>query len=374
MHRRIYATANAVLLVAAIAALAGCAGWREAREPDEGAPAPLLAEAKVPHRIIGEALHAPGYVADELDSPASWIAPGGQRQVIVTAKATHQLLVFDGASGALLRRVGGQGSAPGRFDRPNGISVWADYALVVERDNRRVQVLSLRDWSPLATFGEAQLRSPYGLWLWQPAPGELEVWVTDSYMAGQDTVPPLAELNARIKRYRLVLDGNAVSAQFIDAIGDTTSAGALRVAESMMGDVANRRVLVAEEDRATGTGYRVYDLDGRYTGVEMGVVLMLAQAEGIALKACDDGSGYWIASDQFKDRTLFRLFERKTLQPIGAFAGKRTANTDGIWWSAGGDARFPAGVLYAIDGDAALSAFDWRNIAAALGLPERCTE
>ena len=371
MHPRLNPL-RAALIACLIVALPGCASWRDDREPDEVDDVALLAESGIPHREIAEALHSDAYAADEIDSPAAWLAPGGQRWVLLTAKATHQVLVLDGVTGALLRRVGGEGAAPGRFKRPNGVSVWGDYALVVERDNRRVQVLSLPDFRPLATFGEAELRSPYGLWLWEPAPGELEVWVTDSYMAGKDVVPPMAELGERVKRYRVLLDGDAASARFVDAFGDVGEAGALRMVESVMGDVPNQRVLLAEEHLATGTGYRVYGLDGRYRNADMGVGQMAAQAEGLALRSCEDGTGAWIAADQFKDRTLFQVFDRVTLQPIGAFAGKRTANTDGIWLSQAGDARFPAGVLYAIDNDAGLSAFDWRDIARALDLPERC--
>lgn len=130
------------------------------------------------------------------------------------------------------------------------------------------------------------------------------------------------------------------------------------------------RLLLAEEDVAAGTRIREYGLDGKYRGRDIGADLFKAQAEGMALARCADGSGYWIATDQFKDRSVFHMFDRITLEYRGAFTGKRTANTDGVWLDQSADARFPQGVFYAVNDDQAVAAFDWRDIAAALKLPE----
>jgi 3-phytase len=379
MHSLVPA-ARAVALSAAALLLAGCAllfgsKERDAREPDQAADEePLLARAGIAHVDVAEAFITPPNPPDEVDSPTAWLAPDGKRWLISSGKETDQLRVHDGETGALLQRIGGRGGAPGQFKRPNGVFAWGDRLFVVERDNRRVQVLSLPEFRPLATFGEAELRSPYGLWLHEPEGGQLEVWVTDSYMDGPeyDVVPPLPALAARLKRYTVLVDGDAVSARFEGSAGDITPAGALRVVESIVGDVANGRLLVAEEDVATGTGYRVYGLDGRYGGRDLGVGEFAAQAEGLALWACPDGSGYWIGADQFTDRTLFRLYDRQTLEARGAFAGASTGMTDGIWLSQSPSARFPAGVLYAADKDEAVAAFDWRDVAKALGVRERC--
>ena len=63
----------------------------------------------------------------------------------------------------------------------------------------------------LATFGETELRKPYGLWVSEHASGQLEVLVTDAYMAGEDAqgediLPPLDQLDRRIHRYRVRAD------------------------------------------------------------------------------------------------------------------------------------------------------------------------
>ncbi len=342
------------------------------REPDEGGADPMLATSNVPHAVVAEAFVTASTPQDNLDSPASWVTPQGQRWVITTAKKSGELVVFDGDTGQRLRTVGGKGSAPGQLDRPNGIAVVGDLVLVVERDNHRVQAFSLPAFKSVAVFGADDLKKPYGLWAHEKD-GGIEVIVSDNYMLGADekAVPALADLGQRFRRYQLSRDGAAWKAALTQTFGDTTEAGAIRIAESVYGDADNDRLLLAEEDVATGTRLREYGLaDGKYRGRDLGADLYKAQAEGIALLTCADGGGYWIGTDQFKDRSVFQVFDRKSLQPLGAFAGKVTANTDGVWMDAHGDARFPQGVFYALHDDQAVAAFDWRDIAKALKLPK----
>ena len=103
-----------------------------------------------------------------------------------------------------------------------------------------------------------------------------------------------------------------------------------------------------------------------------GITLNLKNPEGVALWNCDaDQRGYWVAVDQLKP-TLFRVFDRDNLRPMGTFTGDATANTDGIALYAAGTPRFPAGVLYAVDDDLSLSAFDLGEVARALNLSKTC--
>lgn len=349
------------------------------REPDENDEAdPLLAEAGIAHVVVPEAFLSTMEPADNIDSPAAWTAPDGATWVIATAKEGDKgLVIYDGDTGATLRGFGTVGPGPGQFSRPNGVAVSGDLLFVVERDNARVQVLSLPGLETRLSFGTGELRKPYGLWVRELADGAREVLVSDAYMAGvdaqdNDIVPPLDQLDRRILRYRLTGEGEALAAEALGGFGDTGVDGAIRIPESLWGDVANDRLLIAEEDVATGTGYREYSLDGRFGGRSIGVGVFNAQAEGVTLWACADGSGYWIATDQFKDRSLFHVFDRVTLEPRGAFAGETIANTDGVWLHQAGTRQFPAGVFYAVHDDMGIGAFDWRDIAGALGLREGC--
>lgn len=320
--------------------------------------------------------------ADQLDSLATWTGEDGRTWLIATAKGSHRLVVFDGDSGERLREVGSQGNAPGRFDRPNGVAVHGDHVFVVERDNRRVQVLSLPGFEPLGQFGTPELRSPYGLWIGETEPGELQVYVTDSYMHGArfDQVPPLAELDRRVRHYRLHFDARGrPQAQAVTAFGDTTAAAALRMVESIAGDADHDRLLIADESTGHDGGARAstlreYTLAGRYTGRSLPQDSFDAQAEGVALWTCSDGSGYWLAADQRLPQTVFHLFDRLTLASRGSFRGGTTSHTDGIALHAAATPSFPGGVLFAVHDDKAISAFDLRDIARTLNLAPACVE
>jgi 3-phytase len=325
---------------------------------------------------VGEAFLTPMTPADNIDSPASWRNADGRVWLIATAKATDKLAVYDGQTGRHLRDVGSSGTALGQFDRPNGIAVQGDLLFIVERDNHRVQVLQLPDFTPLGTFAGTDLRKPYGLWV-NPQQDGYDVYVTDSYdegedAAGNDILPPLERLNERVRRYHVRVDGGAVQARLVRSIGDTTAKGALRVVESIWGDPVNNRLLVAEEDESYASEFKVYTLAGDFTGSTFGEGVFKAQAEGVMLRTCGEG-GWWITTEQGKERSVFHLFDRKTLAHVGAFHGNTVANTDGIWSSQQASARFPQGALYAVHDDQGVVAFDWRDIASALSLPQDCT-
>ncbi|WP_337926420.1 phytase [Luteimonas saliphila] len=312
---------------------------------------------------------------DELDSLATWPTEDGGTWLIATAKNTHELVVFDADSGEQLRSVGHRGGADGEFLRPNGVFVHGDVLFVSERDNRRVQMLALPDFRPLGSFGEGQLRSPYGLWVHEPVPGELHVYVTDSFMDGPrfDVVPPLEALDQRVRRYRIRFDPDGMpTVHAVGAFGDTREATALRIVESLVGDPAHDRLLVADEDRRHGTALREYTLDGRFTGGGVAPGAFLAEPEGIALWACTADAGYWIVADQLRPLTIFRVFDRVTLAPRGTFSGQVAAWTDGVALHAGATARFPAGALFAVHDDRAVAAFDLGDIARALQLDPAC--
>jgi 3-phytase len=369
-----------LLSVSVAILLASCATTKNDVEPDETRPEPLLGTSGVAHAVVPEAFVTARTPDENVDSPAAWVAADGRVWLFATSKATGRLMVYDGETGADLRRVGTAGDAPGQFLRPNGIFVFNDLLFVVERDNHRVQVLNLPDLKSLGSFGQGDLLQPYGIWVRELGAGDgIEVIVTDAYMAGEypngdDIAPPLPELGKRMKRYAVTVKGGAISARLVESFGDTTAAGAIRIPESLWGDIANARLLIAEEDTRSGTAVREYDLAGNYRGRTIGTDLFKAQAEGITLWSCDDGSGYWIATDQYLDRSLFHLFDRRSLKHLGAFSGAVTGNTDGVWLHAAPTTKFPNGVFYAVHDDQAVAAFDWTAIAKALSLRRHCGE
>ncbi|HRP71483.1 MAG TPA: phytase [Luteimonas sp.] len=325
---------------------------------------------------VDEAFATPMTPEDNIDSVASWTAPDGGILLLATAKSTHRLVVYDGDTGEFVRHVGERGAGAGQFDRPNGIAIVDDLVFVVERDNRRVQVLRLPGMEAVAMFGADVLELPYGLWAHKVDAG-YELYVTDAYMAGEDAqgediLPPLAELTRRVHRFAMAGEGEGFATRHLGAFGDTSPEGALRVVESIWGDPGHNRLMIAEEDEAYANELKVYDLEGRFSGRTIGADFLKAQSEGIMLKDCADGSGWWITTEQGKGRTVFHLFDRVSLAHAGAVTGPTVANTDGIWLDQAASTRFPDGVLYAVHDDQGAVAFDWRGIATALSLPA-CT-
>lgn len=351
------------------------------------AAGPVAARDRRAPVVVGETYVSQAADDDELDSLATWRHPDGGHWLIASGKSSHRLVIFDAETGVRLRTFGEKGSDPGRFKRPNGLVVDGDRLFVVERDNHRVQVLSLPDFVPLGSFGEAQLRAPYGLWL-NPAAegaadGTIDVYVTDSFMDGAnyDVVPPLDQLNQRVRRYRVRFGADgAPTAETLAHFGAPNEAAALRMVESIAGDRARGVLLIADEfvdpAQKRESTLREYAMDGVFTGRSAPRGSFDAEAEGVALWACakfrDSSRGYWIGVDQRQDLTAFRLFDRDSLVLRGSFVGRVVAATDGIALRTAPSPRFPGGALFAVHRDKAVAAFDLRDVTRALRLPARC--
>lgn len=329
------------------ALLAGCAGL-------PSGPGPGIA-------TVDEVFQTERVEADDVDSPAVWHGPAGQHWLLATTKRTHQLLVHDAATGATLQRIGGFGAGEGQFSRPNGISVHGDLVFVVERDNHRVQVLGLPDFRPLGHFGGAELVKPYGLWV-EGTGVSGTVWVTDNHDLG-----PERGLDHRLHRFRWDLADGRITGRHAGSFGDTTGPGTLDVVESVFGDPAHDRLLLSEED-LNQSCLKVYDLKGAYGGRDAGRGVFTSQVEGIALWDQGAGTGWWVVSDQDKQHNCFRVFDRVSLDYLGAFRGPLTSNTDGVWLTPVAFGPFPSGAFFAVHDDGNVSAFDLGAIAVALGL------
>ena len=282
------------------------------------------------------------------------------------------LVVNDAATGKELRRVGGPGTGPGKMERPNGIFVIDDLAMVVERDNHRVQVFQLPSFKSIGIFGDTLLKKPYGIAAYPaPDPAGYIVYVTDNYEMPDESVPPDSMLGQRVRQFRLTRAGGRITAEPVTAFGATSGAGVLKVVESIAADVPNNRLLVAEE-LETASHIKVYSLDGRFTGEIIDSGLFPHQAEGIILYACGDTSGYWVTTDQGMAVNTFHVFDRQSLSHLGSFRGAQTLNTDGIALTQRGFADFPNGAFYAVHNDGNVAAFSWSQIADALGLRKDC--
>lgn len=314
----------------------------------------------------GRGVGLPGRHGLDVDTPALW-TDGTRSLVVVTAKATHDLKLFDGVDGSFVRALGREGEGLGDFRRPNGVIVHGPYALVVERDNHRVQVLRMPEGRSLGVFGSEELEYPYGLAAMGSA-GELTVWITDDYEYEEDVVPD--DLTRRVHRFDVTLSPHgAPKVAGHRAFGAPHGDGALRVVESIQVDPEMGRLFVADESRRS---YLEYGLDGRFRGGRLGAGRIEGDPEGIMLVRCGAEGGVWTVTDQQEDVSLFRLFERSSLEPRGVFRGRTTANTDGATFVPGPVPGFPRGVIYAVHDDQAISAFDWGDVVDGLALGSDC--
>jgi 3-phytase len=351
-------------VAAALLSFAACDGG-------EQPPATQAAAAADSVAPLSEAWMSTRDTLDNIDSPAVWHGPGGEHWVLSTAKATDVLVVNDAVTGAFVRRLGASGTGRGQMQRPNGIAIAGDLAFVVERDNHRVQVFRLPAFESLGTFGDKDLRLPYGIAMYAEAPGRFMVYVTDNYEMPDESVPPDSLLGERVRQYRVTVAGSGVRAEPLRAFGDTSGPGVLKVVESIAIDLPNQRLLIAEE-LETGSHIKVYTPEGKFTGQIIDDGLFPHQAEGIILYACGDTAGYWVTTDQDLTVNTFHVFDRATLRHVGSFRGDSTLNTDGIALTQRGFGSFPSGAFYAIHNDGNVAAFSWAAIADALRLRKDC--
>lgn len=362
------ALARAALLLALAAAC------RPAEPTDDpGASDTTVAGGDSLEVVLEEAFLTERDTVDDVDSPTVWHGPNGEHWILTTAKATDVVLVNDAVTGAPIRRLGGTGAGRGQLDRPNGVRAIDDLLLVVERDNGRIQAFSLPDLASLATFGEAELRRPYGIAAYEDAEGRIDLYVTDNYELVEDQIPPDSALHERVEQFRVWMENGSLRHEHVRTFGDTTGPGVLRKVETIGVDAANDRVVIAEE-LEPDSHWKIYHLDGRFSGEVFGRGYFPQEAEGLALYACSDGGGYWIATDQGMEQNTFHVFDRRTFEHLGAFTGATTRNTDGVALSQTGFGPFPAGAFYAIHNDGNIAAFSWAEIAGSLGLRTDCVE
>jgi 3-phytase len=344
-------------------------------EPGESVDEPVdadttAAEDSIEVAVIEEAFETERDTLDDVDSPTVWHGEEGQHWLLTTAKATDVILVHDAATGEPIRRLGRAGSAQGELERPNGVAAIGELLLVVERDNARIQAFSLPALESLGTFGEAELRRPYGIATYLDGQGRVELYVTDNYELEEDVIPPDSALGERVEHFRVWVEAGQLRHEHVRTFGDTTGPGVLRKVETIAVDPTNDRVVIAEE-LEPDSHWKIYRLDGTFTGEVFGRGYFPHEAEGLALYACPDG-GYWIATDQDEETNTFHVFDRETLEHQGSFTGVTTRNTDGVALTQTGFGPFPAGAFYAVHNDGNIAAFSWAEVAAQLGLRSDC--
>lgn len=341
----------------------GCSKESKSQEKT-ASDAPVLEEAFQTDRDQGE----------NVDSPAVWHGKDGQHWLLATAKEGDAVIVYDATDGSFIKRVGESGSQSGELQRPNGIWVVDNLMLVVERDNRRVQVFRLPDFHSMGTISHEDLRLPYGITADRTAEDMYEFFITDNYNPALEGYPAQGELDERIHQFQFTVQGDSLEAEHIRTFGEIRGEGVLNKVESLHLDREHNRLLIADE-AFNQRNIKVYDLEGNFTGDVIPNTYFDSEPEGIALYRCKDGAGYWITTDQHEtNANKFEVFDRVTLDHIGTFKGKTTRNTDGVWLTQKSFGLFEEGAFYPVHDDGSMTVIPWSDIANGLSLKKTCSK
>jgi 3-phytase len=321
--------------------------------------------------VIKEAFKTLRDEKDNVDSPALWHGKDGQNWLLATAKATNVVIIYNALTGEKINQFGKKGDKLGDLSRPNGIAVIDNYAIIVERDNHRVQVFSLPELKPIGIFGASELRFPYGLTVDQ-FNGKYHLYVTDNYETADEETPQADSLGQRVHHFVFSVENEKVVAQHIKAFGATSGEGVLYKVESILTDRVHNRLLLSDEHEEH-RNVKVYNLEGNFTGQVIPYNYFFYEPEGIVLWECkSDNSGYYLIADQGKIKNTFQVFDRKTLDYIGGFSGEITRNTDGVAITQKAIGNFKYGAFYPVHNDGSLTAISWEDIAKTLNLRTSC--
>ena len=233
--------------------------------------------------------------------------------IVVTVKDKNELHVYGAMNGKFKKSIKRENAYP------NGITTINDqFVLVTERDNKQVAVFnSSMDF--LGTFGNDDLRSPYGITFYKQENNSYKVLVTDSYEYNNPR-------EDRILSWDFTIENEEFSVGPAKVLGNPT----LYQVESIQADKHYQTLLVAEEMKEH---HKVMALDlmtGEVIKEDLGNFDRGNDPEGIALVVNKNNNGYWICTEQSKTDNRFHLYDRKTLEYKTTMYLDNVSYTDGI--------------------------------------------
>ena len=261
--------------------------------------------------------------------------------IVVTVKDKNELHVYGAMNGKFKKSIKRENAFP------NGITTINDqFVLVTERNNKQVAVFD-SSMNFLGSFGNNELRSPYGITFYKQDEKSYKVLVTDSYEYNNPR-------EDRILSWDFTIEDGVFSTGSASILGFPT----LYQVESIQADKHYQTLLVAEEMEEH---HKIMALDlitGEVTKEDLGNFNRGNDPEGIALVANPDNSGYWICTEQSKSDNRFHLYDRNTLDYISTMYLDGVSYTDGIATAYMHGKWF----LYAVDNDARVLAFELPEI------------
>ena len=261
--------------------------------------------------------------------------------IVVTVKDKDELHVYGAMNGKFKKSIKRENAYP------NGITTINDqFVLVTERDNKQVAVFnSSMDF--LGTFGNGELRSPYGITFYKQENNSYKVLVTDSYEYNNPR-------EDRILTWDFIIENEEFSVGPATVLGNPT----LYQVESIQADKYYQTLLVAEEMKDHHKLLALDLMTGEVIKEDLGNFDRGNDPEGIALVIDKDNNGYWICTEQSKTDNRFHLYDRKSLEYITTMYLDNVSYTDGIATAYMHGKWF----LYAIDNDARVVAFELPEI------------
>ena len=261
--------------------------------------------------------------------------------IIVTVKDKNEIHVYGAMNGQFKKSIKRENAYP------NGVTTINDqFVLVTERNNKQVAVFD-SSMNFLGSFGNNELRSPYGITFYKQDEKSYKVLVTDSYEYNNPR-------EDRILSWDFAIEDGVFSTGSASILGFPT----LYQVESIQADKHYQTLLVAEEMEEH---HKIMALDlitGEVTKEDLGNFNRGNDPEGIALVANPDNSGYWICTEQSKSDNRFHLYDRNTLDYISTMYLDGVSYTDGIATAYMHGKWF----LYAVDNDARVAAFELPEI------------
>ena len=261
--------------------------------------------------------------------------------IVVTVKDKNELHVYNAMNGELKKSIKRENAFP------NGITTINDqFVLVTERNNKQVAVFN-SSMEFLGSFGNKELRSPYGITFYKQDNSSYKVLVTDSYEYNNPR-------EDRILTWDFSIENESFNVSEASVLGNPT----LYQVESIQADKHYNTLLVAEEMEEH---HKVMVLDlmtGEVLKEDLGDFNRGNDPEGIALVINKDHQGYWICTEQSKTDNRFHLYDRKTLENFATMYLDNVSYTDGIATAYMHGKWF----LYAVDNDARVAAFELPEI------------
>ncbi len=207
-----------------------------------------------------------GFRADQAQSAGFsdygfWHGGDGEHWAVGIVDGFDGLVIVDAEKGGEIRRLGKHGAEKDEFDDPIAITVVDGMAFVLERGNRRIQVVEFPECASLGFFAVDRLHDPVDFALFRIELGAFYAYILDT--AEIDGQP-----QTHVLRYACSRAVNTFHDDYLATFGYSPGDGFLRNATGIAVDRDARQVLVTEK-HAGGVKTRVFTLDGDFVGLDV---------------------------------------------------------------------------------------------------------